>query len=90
MTTHFSYNVQFSEHNDTPAAEREAVMGTLAESLQGLLAVNDPAATVTDSDSQKGEGHKIIELTTALDDEQVGAALKVFSKQHGLSISALE
>lgn len=90
MTTNFSYNVQFSEQNDTPSAEREEVMSTLADSLQGLLAVNDPAATVTDSESQKGEGHKIIELTTALDDEQVGAALKVFSKQHGLSISALE
>lgn len=90
MTTHFSYNVQFSEHNDIPAAEREEVFGTLADSLQGLLAVNDPAATVTDSESQKGQGHKIIELTTALDDEQVGAALKVFAKQHSLSISALE
>jgi len=90
MTTNFSYNVQFSEHNNTPAAEREEVMSSLAESLQGLLEVNDPDAKVTDSDSQKGEGHKIIELTTALDDEQVNAALKVFSKQHGLSISALE
>jgi hypothetical protein len=37
-----------------------------------------------------GDGHKVIEITTALDDEQVGAALKVFSKQHGLSISAPE
>lgn len=90
MPTNFSYNVQFSEQNDTPAAEREEVLNSLADSLQGLLAVNDPDATVTDSESQKGEGHKIIELTTALDDEQVGAALKVFSKQHGLSISALE
>ncbi|MBC7548970.1 MAG: hypothetical protein H7224_10095 [Polaromonas sp.] len=90
MNTNFSYHVQFSEHNETPEAEREEVMNTLSDSLQGLLAVNDPGATVTDSASQKGEGHKIIELTTALDDEQVGAALKVFSKQHGLSISALE
>lgn len=90
MTTNFSYDVQFSEQNDTPASEREAVLGSLADSLQGLLAVNDPAATVTASESQKGEGHKIIELTTELDNEQVGAALKVFSKQHGLSISPLE
>ena len=90
MTTNFSYDVQFSEQNDTPVDERKAVLSSLADSLQGLLAVNDPAATVTDSESQKGEGHKIIELTTALDNEQVGAALKVFSKQHGLSISALE
>jgi hypothetical protein len=90
MATNFSYNVQFSEQNDTPASEREGVMNSLADSLQGLLAVNDPAATVTDNDSQMGDGHKVIEITTALDDEQVGAALKVFSKQHGLSISAPE
>ena len=42
------------------------------------------------SESQQGEGHKIIELTTALDDEQVGAALKVFAKQQGLRIGAPE
>ena len=90
MATNFSYDVKFSEQNDTPVEDRKEVMDSLSDSLQGLLAVNDPDATVTDSDSPKGEDHKVIELTTTLDDEQVGAALKVFSKQHGLSISALE
>lgn len=90
MATNFSYNVQLSEHNETPAAEREDVLNSVGDSLQGLLSINDADATVTTSASQKGDGHKIIELTTSLDDEQVGAALKVLSKQNGLSISALE
>lgn len=90
MATHFSYDVQFPAHSETPQAEREDIMASLSPSLEGLLSINDPAATVTDTESHKGEGHRIVELTTTLNDEQVGFAMKAFSRQHGLAVNALE
>lgn len=66
------------------------MMGSLGPSLQRLFAADDPSATVTVSDSHKGEGNKIIELTTTLQDPQVATTLQAFSKQHGVAVSALE
>ena len=90
MSTHFSYDVQFPAHSELPPAERDEILASLSPSLQGLLSINDPDASVTDSESHKGEGHRIVELTTTLDDEQVGSAMKAFSKQYGLAVNALE
>ena len=90
MPTQFSYDVQFPAHSELPQAERDEIMATLSSSLEGLLSLNDPTAAVTDTESHKGEGHRIVELTTTLDDEQVGTAMKAFSKQHGLAVNALE
>ena len=90
MATHFSYDVQFPAHSETPQAERADIRASLSPSLEGLLSINDPAATVTDTESHKGEGHRIVELTTTLNDEQVGSAMKAFSRQHGLAVNALE
>lgn len=90
MATQFSYDVQFPAHSETPQAERDEVMASLSPSLEGLLSINDPDAKVIDTESHKGEGHRIVELTTSLDDEQVGSAMKAFSKQYGLAVNALE
>ena len=90
MATHFSYDVQFPAHSETPKAERDEIMASLSPSLQGLLSLNDPDATVTDSESHKGEGHRIVELETMLDDEQVGTAMKAFARQYGVAVNALE
>lgn len=90
MSAQFSYDVQFPAHSDTPRAERDETMASLSTSLEGLLSINDPDAKVIDTDSHKGEGHRIVELTTTLDNEQIGAAMKAFSKQYGLAINPLE
>ena len=42
------------------------------------------------SESHKGNGNKLVELTTTLADAQIAEILKVFSAQHGVVVAALE
>jgi len=42
------------------------------------------------SDSHKGSDNKIVKLVTTLQDPQIAAALKAFSDQHGVTVTALE
>jgi hypothetical protein len=88
--TNFSFEVQYAARSGAAQDERDGLMGSLGPSLQKLFAADDPSATVTVSDSHKGDGNKIIELTTTLQDPQVAATLQAFSKQHGVAVSALE
>ncbi len=88
--TNFSFEVQYAAQSGAAQDERDGLMGSLGPSLQKLFAADDPSATVTVSDSHKGDGNKIIELTTTLLDPQVAATLQAFSKQHGVAVSALE
>jgi hypothetical protein len=90
MKTNFSFEVQYPEHSPSNAAQRDEVMGSLGPVLQKLLAAQDSETSVAVSDSHKGPDHKIVELTTTLQDEQIAQILKSFSKQHGLNVSALE
>jgi hypothetical protein len=90
MKTNFSFEVQYLAKSDSTRAERDEVMAGLGPRLQQLLAAGDSAATVAVSDSHKGSGHKIVELTTTLKDPQIAATLKAFSAQHGVRVTALE
>lgn len=90
MKTNFSFEVQYLAQSDSTQAARDAVMEGLGPLLQTLLAAGDSAATVAVSDSHKGGGHKLVELTTTLQDAQIAAILKAFSAQHGVQVEALE
>jgi hypothetical protein len=88
--TNFSFEVQYVEGTAAGKDERDGVMASLGPSLQKLFAAGDPAATVTVSDSHKGEGNKLVELVTTLDDGQIAGILQAFSGRHGVTVSALE
>lgn len=88
--TNFSFEVQYLAQSAAGTAQRDEVMAGLGPALQKMLAADDAAATVSVSDSHKGSSHKIIELVCSLQDAQIAGALKTFSEQHGVSISALE
>ena len=88
--TNFSFEVQYAAHSDSTQPERNALMSSLGTTLQQLLAVKDSEAQVAVSDSHKGSGHKIVELTTTLQDAQIAEILQAFSAQHGVTVSAVE
>ena len=88
--TNFSFDVYFPAQSDRTEAQRHDVMAGLGPALQQLLAVNDSAATVAVSDSHKGAGNKIVELTTTLQDARIAEILQAFSSRHGVTVTALE
>jgi hypothetical protein len=88
--TNFSFEVQYVEGTAAGKDERDGVMASLGPLLQKLFAANDPSATVTVSESHKGDGNRIIELVTTLQDAQIAGVLQAFSSQHGVTVSALE
>lgn len=88
--TNFSFEVQYAEHSDSTQPERDALMNSLDTTLQQLLATKDSAAQVRVSDSHKGSGNKIVELTTTLQDAQIAEILQAFSAEHGVTVSAME
>ncbi len=90
MKTNFSFDVQYAATSDSTQAQRDEVMESLGPSLQAMLAGQDKAASVMVSDSHKGEGNKLVELTTTLADAQIAEILKTFSEQHGVVIAAFE
>lgn len=99
MKTNFSFEVRYAaELDDAPnkpatgatPAQREAVMQGLQALMQAQFGALDPAATVQVSDSHKGATHKIMEMVTTLQDDQIANALKVFCDAHGVVITALE
>lgn len=90
MKTNFAFDVQYLADSDRTQPERDEVMDSLQASLQQLLAAQDSAATVAVSDSHKGPGNKLVELTTTLEDAQLAGILKAFAEQHGVSVTALE
>lgn len=88
--TNFSFEVQYPEHSDSTQSQRDELMNSLDATLQQLLAGQDGEAQVAVSDSHKGNGNKIVELTTTLQDAQIAEILKSFSARHGVVVSALE
>ena len=90
QTTNYSFDVQYPANSDSTEAQRNEVMSALGPALQQLLAVNDSAATVVVSDSHKGSGNKIVELTTTLLDAQIAEVLQAFSGRHGVTVTAVE
>ncbi|CDS53341.1 hypothetical protein [Polaromonas sp. CG9_12] len=90
LKTNFSFEVQYTAGSSRNKAQRDKVMGSLQATLQQLLAAQDPEAEVMVSDSQRGDGNKLVELTTTLQDAQLAGILKDFSEQHGVSVAAFE
>jgi hypothetical protein len=91
MKTNFSFEVQYPAQPDgSQAATQDDAMKSLGTHLQSVFAKEDAAAKVVTSDSHKGSGHQLVELTTTLNDEQIGKLLQAFSTEHGVSITALE
>ena len=88
--TNFSFDVYFPAQSDRTEAQRNDVMAGLVPALQQLLAASDNAATVVVSDSHKGAGNKIVELTTTLQDARIAELLQAFSSRHGVTVTALE
>ena len=88
--TNYSFEVHYPAQSNSTEAQRDAVMSTLGPALQQLLAVHDSAATVVVSDSHKGGGNKIAELTTTLQDTQIAEVLQAFCSRHGVNATALE
>jgi len=90
LKTNFLFGVQFPAESSRSEAQRDEVMGALQTTLQQLLAAQDSEAEVRVSDSHRGGGNKLIELTTCLEDVQLASLLKAFSAQHGVSVTAAE
>lgn len=88
--TNFSFEVQYPEHSDSTQSQRAELMDALDATLQQLLTGQDSEVQVAVSDSHKGSGNKIVELTTTLPDAQIAEILKSFSTRHGVVVSALE
>lgn len=86
----YLYDVQFPSNTEVPQAEQDEVMASLSSSLEGLLSLNDDKATVTDTESHKGEGHRLLDVSTTLDDEQMATAIKALAKQTGLAVNPQE
>ena len=90
MKTNFSFDIQYSAASQSTRAQRDELMDSLAPVLQALLAAQDKAATVTVSDSHRGDGNKLVELTTTLGDAGIADILKAFAARHGVVVTALE
>ena len=88
--TNFSFDVQYPADSSCSEAQRDQVMDSLQATLQQLIAPQDREAEVVVSDSHKGSGNKLVELTTTLEDAQLAGILKAFSDQHGVSVTAFE
>lgn len=88
--THYSFEVQYPAHASSPKAQRDELMAALGLSLQQLVAAQDSTARVTVSDSHKGEDHKLVELTTHLQNTPMSGILQTFSQRHGVIVTALE
>ena len=88
--TNYSFDVQYPADSDRTEAQRNEVMSSLGPVLQQLLALHDSAATVVVSDSHKGSGNKIVELTTTLLDAQIAEVLQAFSGRNGVTVTAVE
>ena len=90
VNTNFSFEVQYPAHSDSTQSQRNEVMDSLGATLHDLVAAQDSAARVAVSDSPKGVGNKIVELTTNLPDARIAEILQSFSAQHGVTVSAVE
>ena len=88
--TNFSFEVKYLADSDRSQAQQGEVIASLQTTLQQLISAQDAKAEVLVSDSQKGSGNKLVELTTALGDAQLALILKAFSEQHGVSVTAFE
>lgn len=90
LRVNFSFEIQYPADSPQSQAQRDQLMDSLQTTLQQLLAAHDREAEVVVSDSHRGAGSKLVELTTVLEDAPLAAILKEFSAQHGVSVTAFE
>jgi len=90
MRVNFSFEVQYPADSPHSQAQRDQLMDSLQATLQQLLAAQDREAEVVVSDSHRGAGSKLVDLTTVLEDAPLAVILKEFSAQRGVGVTALE
>ena len=90
IKTNFSFELYFTDQSVSSESQRVGVMRNLGPALQDLLTVTDSAATVAVSDSHKGGGNKLIEITTKLPEADMYAVVKKFCDVNGVTIAVLE
>ena len=90
MKTHFSFEVSYPAGTRRSQAQQDQVMDSLQDSLRQQLTAQDPEAQVAVSDSHRGGGDKLVELTTTLTDAALADLLKAFSETSGVSVTAFE
>lgn len=90
LKTNFSFDIYYNDQSASTQSQRDAVMGKLGPSLLALLAPKDSAAKVAISESHKGDGNKLVEITTSLPEADVDALLKQFCDSNGVAIALLE
>ncbi len=88
--TSFSFDIFYAERSAITTEQRNEVMRTLGPTLQAQLAPGDNAATVVVSDSHRGSGNRMVEISTTLHDAELGAVLQKFAGDKGLTVTALE
>jgi hypothetical protein len=90
LKTNFSFDIYYNDRSAGTQSQRDAVMGTLGPSLLALLEPKDSAAKVAISESHKGDGNKLVEITTSLPEAEMDALLKQFCDSNGVAIAVLE
>ena len=90
IKTNYSFELYYTEQSASNASQRDALMGKLGPSIAALLTAKDSAAKVTVSDSHKGSGNKIVEITTTMPEADMDGLLRQFCDTNGVTITALE
>lgn len=90
IKTNFSFDIYFNDQSNSNQSQRDAVMENLGPSLLALLAAKDSAAKVAISESHRGDGNKLVEITTSLPEADMDALLKQFCASNGVAIAVLE
>ena len=92
VETNFSFEVYYTELSASSESQRDRFMRDLEPTVQALLAANDSGAKVSVgvSDSHKGSGHKIMEVTTTMAEAQMYGVIRQFCDTNGVTITALE
>jgi 23S rRNA G2069 N7-methylase RlmK/C1962 C5-methylase RlmI len=90
MRTHFSYELQYDASSPKTQGRPSEVMASLESSMATTLKLIDPGATVTVSNSRKGNSNKFLEIVAKASDQQIGAVVKTFCADNNVTVSLLE
>ena len=87
--TNFSFELQYTTLPMTQG-KPDVVMLALESSLKSLLASIDDRASVTVSNSHKGNANKLLEIVATASDVQIKEVLRRFCEQNGVTVNAME
>ena len=90
LKTSFSFDLQLPVTAGGTALNRQARMQQLELQLQHALRARDAAAVLASSSSHRGDGNRIVELTTTLQDTDITAILQSFASENSVRITPVE